>query len=244
MGVVTVLWEKWVEFRRDFYKITVAAMMSPLMYLIIFGMGIQTTSHGEPYLNFLIPGVVAMATMHGSFGAIAQNMSLQRLYEKALDQVMVSPTPLWQFILGQVIGGSLRGMYAGAVILVLNWPIRTGLVFNALSIFIMFLNGMVFSTIGLFLSFLAKSYTDAPRFTSYIITPMSFLCNTFFSTEQLPAGFRQAVSLLPLSQSCAMIRGIANGEGCGGIFGFAVLAVYLAVFGLLSVFFIYKKKNL
>lgn len=243
MGVVTVLWEKWVEFRRDFYKITVAAMISPLMYLIIFGMGIQTTSHGEPYLNFLIPGVVAMATMHGSFGAIAQNMSLQRLYEKALDQVMVSPTPLWQFILGQVIGGSLRGMYAGIVILLLTWPIRTGLVFSPMSFFIMFLNGMVFSTIGLFLSFLAKSYTDAPRFTSYIITPMSFLCNTFFSTEQLPSGFRQAVSLLPLSQSCAMIRSIANGERAG-IFGFAVLAVYLLVFGLLSVFFIYKKKNL
>ena len=112
MGIITVLWEKWVEFRRDFYKITVAAMISPLMYLIIFGMGIQTTSHGEPYLHFLIPGIVAMATMTGSFSAIAQNMSVQRLYEKALDQIMVSPTPLWQFILGQVIGGSLRGMYA------------------------------------------------------------------------------------------------------------------------------------
>ena len=62
MGIITVLWEKWVEFRRDFYKITVAAMISPLMYLIIFGMGIQTTSHGEPYLHFLIPGVVSMAT--------------------------------------------------------------------------------------------------------------------------------------------------------------------------------------
>ena len=26
MGIITVLWEKWVEFKRDFYKITVAAM--------------------------------------------------------------------------------------------------------------------------------------------------------------------------------------------------------------------------
>ena len=104
MGIITVLWEKWVEFKRDFYKITVAAMISPLMYLIIFGMGIQTTSHGEPYLHFLIPGIVAMATMTGSFSAITQNMSVQRLYEKALDQIMVSPTPLWQFILGQILG--------------------------------------------------------------------------------------------------------------------------------------------
>ena len=243
MGILTVLWEKWVEFRRDFYKITVAAMISPLMYLLIFGMGIQTTSHGEPYLHFLIPGIVAMATMTGSFSAIAQNMSVQRLYEKALDQVMVSPTPLWQFILGQIIGGSLRGLYAGGIILLLTWPIRTDLIFNGLSIFIMFLNGTVFSTIALVLSFLAKSYTDAPRFTAYIITPMSFLCNTFFSTEQMPAGFRQIISLLPLSQTSAMIRAIANAEK-PGVFGFVVLGVYLVVFGLISVVFIYKKKNL
>ncbi len=31
----------------DFYKITLAAMIAPLMYLIVFGMGIQTTSHGH-----------------------------------------------------------------------------------------------------------------------------------------------------------------------------------------------------
>ena len=243
MGIITVLWEKWVEFRRDFYKITVAAMISPLMYLIIFGMGIQTTSHGEPYLHFLVPGVVAMSTMHGSFSAIVQNMSTQRLYEKALDQVMVSPTPLWQFILGQVIGGSLRGLYAGCVILLLTLPIRTDLIFNGLSILIMFLNGMVFSTIALVLSFTAKSYADPPKFTSYIITPMSFLCNTFFSTEQMPSGFRQAISLLPLSQACDMIRKIANGQPAGW-FGFAVLGAYLVIFGTIAVIFIYKKKNL
>ena len=243
MGVITVLWEKWVEFRRDFYKITVAAMISPLMYLIVFGMGVQTTSHGEPYLHFLIPGIVAMSTMTGSFGAIAQNMSVQRLYEKALDQVMISPTPLWQFILGQVIGGSLRGMYAGGIILLLTMPIRTDLIFNGLSALVMFLNGTVFATIALVLSFLAKSYSDAPRFTSYIIMPMSFLCNTFFSTEQMPGGFRQIVSLLPLSQASAMIRAIANGEQ-PGVFGFLVLGVYLLVFALLSVGFLYRKKNL
>ena len=80
MGIITVLWEKWTEFRRDFYKITLAAMIAPLMYLIVFGMGIQMVSHGEPYLNFLIPGVVSLTTMTGSFNAIAQNLNVQRLY--------------------------------------------------------------------------------------------------------------------------------------------------------------------
>ena len=243
MGIITVLWEKWIEFKRDFYKITIAAMISPLMYLIIFGMGIQTTSHGEPYLNYLIPGIVAMSTMTGSFSAVAQNMSVQRLYEKALDQVMVSPTPLWQFIVGQIIGGSLRGMYAAGIIMLLTAPIRTGLIFNGLSLFIMFLNGTVFSTLALVLSFLAKSYTDAPRFNSYIIMPMTFLCNTFFSTEQMPNGFRQVIAILPLSQASNMIRAISAGMHPDSL-GFVILFAYLLIFSTISFVFIYKKKNL
>ena len=49
---------------------------------------------------------------------------------------MISPTPLWQFIVGQILAGSLRGMYAGGVILVLTLPIAKDLVFNGLSFFI------------------------------------------------------------------------------------------------------------
>ncbi len=243
MGIITVLWEKWTEFKRDFYKITLAAMISPVMYLIIFGMGIKVTSNGEPYLNFLIPGIVSMATMSGSFGAVAQNMSVQRLYEKALDQVMISPTPLWQFITGQIIGGSLRGMYAGCIIMLLTAPIRTGLIWNGWTFLIMFLNGVVFSTLALVLSFLAKSYNDAPKYNAYIIVPMSFLCNTFFATENMPSGFRQVVSILPLSQTCEMVRSIARG-GSPTVFGIAVLLVYILIFGTISFVFIYKKKNL
>ena len=243
MGIITILWEKWREFRRDFYKITLAAMIAPLMYLVVFGMGIKTVTNGQPYLNFLIPGVVALTTMNGSFNAIAQNLNVQRLYEKAFDQVMISPTPLWQFIVGQIIGGSLRGLYAGIVILVLTIPIGTGLVFNGYSFLIMFLNGAVFSTIGVVVSFYARNHTDVPRFSNYIIMPMAYLCNTFFSTEQMPHGLREVIGALPLSQTSAMLRSIAAGEDCGCT-GILILGVYLLVFGTLAFAFLYKKKNL
>ncbi len=229
MGIITILWEKWVEFRRDFYKITLAAMIAPLMYLVVFGMGIQTISHGEPYLNFLIPGVVSLTTMNGSFNAIAQNLNVQRLYEKAFDQVLISPTPLWQFIAGQIIGGSLRGFYAGGVILVLTMPIDTGLIFNGWSFLVMFLNGAVFSAIGVVVSFLAKNHADVPRFSNYIIMPMAYLCNTFFSTEKLPGFLGKFVSALPLSQTSHMIRSISAGEGFA-LSGIVILLVTYLTF--------------
>ena len=243
MGIVTILWEKWREFCRDFYKITLAAMVAPLMYLVVFGIGVQTMSHGEPYLNFLIPGVVSLTTMNGSFNAIAQNLNVQRLYEKAFDQVMISPTPLWQFVVGQVIGGSLRGLYAGLVILVLVWPIHTGLIFNGWSFLILFLNGAVFSIIGVVVSFYAKSHTDVPRFSNYFIMPMAYLCNTFFSTDRIPHGVREFIAALPLSQTSRMVRGIANREPVN-LLGILVLLAYLIVLTGIGLYFVYKKKNL
>ena len=181
MGILTVLWEKWVEFRRDFYKITLAAMIAPLLYILVFGMGIQTMSHGQSYLNFLIPGIVALTTMNGSFNAIAQNLNVQRLYEKAFDQVMISPTPLWQFIAGQVIGGSLRGLYAGVIIIFLVLPIGTGLCFNGWSFLLMFLNGAVFSTIGVVVS----SMRRATRMCRGFPTTSSCLWPTFVTPSFL-----------------------------------------------------------
>lgn len=244
MGIVTVLWEKWVEFRRDFYKITLAAMVAPLMYLVVFGMGVQTMSHGQPYLYFLIPGVVSLTTMTGSFNAIAQNLNVQRLYERAFDQIMISPTPLWQFIVGQILAGSLRGIYAGCVILVLTLPIQSGLTFNLLSFLVMFLNGAVFSAIGVVVSFIAKNHTDVPRFSNYIIMPMSYLCNTFFATDSMPHGLREVLSALPLSQTSGVVRGIATGEPANVLTAVLVLLAYLTVFTAIAFWFIYKKKNL
>lgn len=243
MGIVTVLWEKWVEFRRDFYKITLAAMIAPMMYLLVFGMGVQNVSHGKPYLLYLIPGVVALTTMNGSFNAIAQNLNVQRLYEKAFDQVMISPTPLWQFVVGQIIAGALRGLYAGSIILLLVAPIHTGLIFNGMSLLVLFLNGCVFSALGVVVSFLAKNHADVPRFSTYFIMPMAYLCNTFFSTDNMPKGFRQVISLLPLSETSGIVRSVAYGEPYSAA-GVLVLLVYLAVLTAVSLWFVYKKQNL
>ena len=107
----------------------------------------------------------------------------------------------------------------------------------------MFLNGAVFSAIGVVVSFYAKKHSDVPRFSNYVIMPMSFLCNTFFSTETLPGGLKQVIVFLPLSQTSIMLRQIAGGTGVS-LAGIAVLSGYLGVFTLAAFRFLYKKKNL
>ena len=59
----TVLWEKWVEFKFDWVKITTSGMISPLLYMIALGWGLGSTKSvsDRPYIDFLIPGMSEQA---------------------------------------------------------------------------------------------------------------------------------------------------------------------------------------
>ena len=82
-----------------------------------------------------------------------------------------------------------------------------------------------------------------PRFSNYIIMPMAYLCNTFFSTEKLPGFVGKFVSALPLSQTSHLMRSISSGEAVNYT-GIGILLLYLLVFTVAASWFIYKKKNL
>ena len=47
MGILTVLWEKWVEFRHNFFKITSAAMIAPILYILVFDSGCSGADYHE-----------------------------------------------------------------------------------------------------------------------------------------------------------------------------------------------------
>lgn len=101
----------------------------------------------------------------------------------------------------------------------------------------------MFSSIGIVVSFLARNHADVPRFSNYFIMPMAYLCNTFFSTDNIPHGARELIAILPLSQTSRMIRGIASGVQTS-LAGILLLLLYLTVCTGIALIFVYQKKNL
>ena len=179
--IVTVLWEKWVEFKFEWKRITVASLVSPLLYMIALGWGLGTTSSvtNRPYIDFLVPGIVALTTMNTSFSAVAQSLNVQRLFERSFDHIIVSPTPMPAYIFAQMLGGSLRGMYAGVLILLLSIPFGAALRLPFSFFLVMLLNGVSFAALGVSAAIVARTLGDIARFSTFAILPMTFLCNTF-----------------------------------------------------------------
>jgi len=229
MGIVCVLWEKFAEFKFEWQKITAAAIVSPLMYLIAFGWGLgDRVVDGRPYMQFLLPGVIALSTMNNSFTAVGTSLNIQRIFEKSFKQIMISPTPWWEYLVGQILGGALRGMYAGILLLLIALIFNLGVNVTPLFLLIMLLNGMIFSALGVLAAMIAKTHSDISRFSTFVIMPMTFLCNTFFPLERVPKIAQIFINLLPLPHSSSLLRSISYGEAIntGSIF---VLLGYLII---------------
>ena len=244
MAILTVIWEKWIEFKHEWIKITASSLISPILYFISFGLGNGTASQGSAtYLQFLVPGIIALTTMNSAFNAVGMPLNVQRLYEKSFDNIMISPTPLWQYIIGQMLGGSLRGMYAGSLVLLLSLFFAPLPHLNGLFFLVMLINGMAFGALGVLAAVVSKSHADISRFSVFVILPMTFLCNTVFSTQKLPTVFYCVIEFLPLTQASTLLRSIGSGFPLPW-WRLLVLAGYTILFLAITLGVITKRKNL
>ena len=245
MAILTVLWEKWVEFRRGWVQITLAALVSPLLYILTFGLGLGQAMavDGRPYLDFLLPGVVALTTMNASFNAIGMSLNVQRLYEHSFDNILISPTPMWQYILGRMTAGALRGMYAGGLVIFVGLCFGAKLSIGPMFLLVMLLSGMTFASLGVLAAVLSRTHAGISRFSSFVLTPMSFLGNTFFSAAAMPAGLNVLVQCLPLTQSATLLRSLSWGESWQP-WRLAVILICNIAFLVIAIHQINRMKNI
>lgn len=244
-AVTTALWEKWVEFRFEWKKITATALVTPLIYLIALGWGLgeNTAVTQRPYIDFLVPGILALTTMNTSFSAVALPLNVQRLSERSFDQILVSPTPMAPYLIGQVLGGASRGLYAGSLILLLAIPFGANIDLSPALFLTMLLGGSVFSALGILAALLASTHADVSRFSTFVIFPMTFLCNTIFPIDRVPESVRLLIELLPLTHISSALRKIAYGQPLSAL-PYLVLASHLLLFTVAANLIISRKHTL
>jgi ABC-2 type transport system permease protein len=100
--------------------------VSPLIYILAFGLGlgssidqVTTPPAGDTYLEFILPGMVALSSMVISFGGTTFSICGDRLFTKTFEEMLLYPVHPLALHLGKMLAGVVRGMMtAGSVILV------------------------------------------------------------------------------------------------------------------------------
>ncbi|SHK36625.1 ABC-2 type transporter, NodJ family [Hathewaya proteolytica DSM 3090] len=205
---LSILWQEGVLFKRKIITITLSAMVAPILYLIAFGWGLggNMTVNGGSYINFIIPGIIALTTMTTSYNNTANSVNISRIFYKTFESFMIAPISTASYALGKIVSGALTGMYSATLIIVLCTVTGTGLSISLYFILIIILNCLVFSAIGFTVGMYIQSHSDMAKFSSFVITPMSFLCGTFFSLDKMPSIIKNIIWLLPLSHTSTALR--------------------------------------
>lgn len=226
-----IFYKEAVSFSQNWLSTSLGYAVGPLLYLIAFGWGLSASN--PEYASFVVPGIIAMNSMSVPFGYIANDVNLARIYAKTFEAVMVAPVSMAGWAFTRILAASLRGMYSISLI----W--LTALLFGkapALSVYFIgavFLNALVFSSFGLIAGLIVDSHASMARITNFIITPMAFLCGTFFPLSRFPEPAAGIIRLLPLSQTVSALRDGFDGAGLTPIL---MLIAFFAIFGPLSVF--------
>lgn len=229
--------------KRRVKKILAAAAVSPLLYLLTFGyaLGGRIEVGERAYIEFLLPGLMAMSSMTQAFG-MSSEINITRFYSGVFEEIMASPASRVAYVAGEICAGLVRVILGGAVIVVLGVVFGVRLQYGLFFWLGALLNGFVFSALAVSLAMLVKSHAEQGLLNSFVITPMAFLGGTFFPLDKLPSWLRHALGLLPLSHASREIRAAAFGDA-PDLRSFLILAAFGAAFFFLALYTVGKAKD-
>jgi len=215
---------------------TLQAVQAPKL----FTLDIQDISaKKQKYIDFLLPGIVAMSIMQMSVFSVA--FLFTDFKEKGiLKRLIATPMKPYQFVVANVITRLLVALFQTAALLGAGSWIFGSHVYGAwwLIFLISFLGGIMFLALGFTISGLSKTVDAVPAIANLILFPMLFLSGIFFPTSTMPSWLQNVVEYLPLAPFAhAMREVVANGASIVDIqsdflwiLGWAVVLVTTAIF--------------
>jgi ABC-type multidrug transport system permease subunit len=215
---LTIFWGEWLDLRSRLTQIAASGLISPLIYIVGFGLGLGSALDrameppaGDTYLQFILPGMIALSSMTISFAGTTFSICGERLYTKTFEETLLVPVHPLALYLGKMFAGIVRGLMTSGSVLVIA-VLFTGQVWsfiNPLFLLLLLLNCAVFAGLGVIVGLNVKSLESVGLYNNFLIVPMSFLGATFFDPATLPIGLKVIVYLLPLSYASMGLRAAA-----------------------------------
>ena len=151
-------------FKRKLFKLgyLFSAMVVPIIYLVAFGFGLGRsvqTGRGT-YLDFLIPGLVAMSSMNNSYSWVASALNLNRLYFKTFQVFVQAPISPFSIMIGEVLAGMTKGLFASVLIMAVGFAVSTHFRVTPLFVMALLLNCFLFACLGIVTGMVTKSHED------------------------------------------------------------------------------------
>ena len=220
------------------------SLLEPILYLLAFGFGLGgfiPSIQGQSYIAFIAPALVAISIMNGSFFECTFASFVRMYFQKTFDAIVATPVSVEEVVAGELLWGATRATFNTTIVLAV--VAAFGLVSSPLFLLVIplaFFGGLMFASMAMCFTSVAPNI-DFFNFPSFLfLTPMFFLCGTFFPLTSLPTAAQgAALAVLPLTHIVNLTRGLVTGhlEPILGLSPAALIAISLVWVITVAVFF-------
>jgi len=187
--------------RRTLLQSIVSPVISTSLYFVVFGAAIGSRIsqiEGVPYGAFIVPGLMMLMLLTQSIVNAAFGIYFPR-FVGTIYELLSAPVSSFEIVLGSVGAAATKSIILGLIILgtsSLFVPLQ--IVHPVWMLTFLVLTSISFSLFGFILGVWADTFEQLQIVPLLIVTPLTFLGGTFYSTSVLPPLWRTVTLFNPL----------------------------------------------
>lgn len=191
------------------------------------------TLAGTRYIDFLVPGLIAMNAMMSCMWGISYGI-IDRRSKKLLRRMVATPMKKTNFLIAFITVRFVMNFIESALLVLVTWLVFgvtiQGSIVGLLAIFMA--GNLAFAGIAIFVSSHTANTEVGNGLINLVVMPMMVLSGIFFSYHNFPDWSIPVIQKLPLTMLADGIRGIFN-EGLG----LSDIALPFVILSVIGVFF-------
>lgn len=196
------------ELRRMFRQRTrlVAAMVRPLIWLLVIGGGLAAVVGRGDYKGFLVAGVLGMTLL---FGAMLP--ALTTVYDKesgVMRMMIIAPLPHAWIVIAKVLSAAAAAIVQALLLLVLlallghvgggtRWALLAGGLLAT---------SLVCAALGMVTASFVRTLDNFAGIMNFVIFPVFFLSGSLYPVSELPPVLRWVATVNPYTYGVDLLR--------------------------------------
>lgn len=244
-GAFTLLKKEIWRFLKVYHQTLLSPVVNILLFLAVFSLAVgdhlQTIGSVE-FPVFVSAGLIMMAAMQNAFANSSSSMVMGRVLGHFIDCIM-PPLEAFELLFAFALGALARGIMVGIVAyIVISFFVEVNFVYPLWSLFYLVFACLFLGLLGVLCGIMSETFDQMSAVTSYLITPLTFLSGTFYSTNSLPDFWREVAHFNPFFYMIDGFRYSLTGFSDGDI-AFGACYILLANLFLITMLYIMLKKG-
>ena len=213
-AIITIWQREVIRYLRDKIRI-ISTLFQPIMFLFIFGMGLQETlaagNFSMDFIQFMYPGIIAINVMGVAFFS-----TISTVWDREfgfLKEILVAPVSRTAIVLGKILGATTVAVLQALILLIIAPFISVNLSFIIVLklFFSMALLAFSISCLSLLIASLMTTMESFGLLMQVLIFPMFFLSGAFFPLTTVPFWMTVLSKINPLTYGVDALRQIILG---------------------------------